>query len=132
MPNPVPAPTPVNWGYVDAGHEGDGSYRWDYRVWVYWSNKEVTSKIVNIPRPASGPDDEKLKPKLWDTIDSLIREGTTFRHPDAELPTDPKLPGRSDPLSDGPPEPPPPDPDDPVGSEDPGRSDGDTTTWFPP
>lgn len=54
MPSPAPAPTPVNWGYVDAGHEGLGSSSWEYRVWVYWSNKEVTSKIVNIPRQGVG------------------------------------------------------------------------------
>jgi hypothetical protein len=130
------APTPVNWGYVDVGHEPDPTtVTWEYRVWVYWSNKEVTSKIVNIPRPEGGGDAD-VNTRVWETIHSLIREGTTFRHPDADLPTDPELPDNSGPAPYGPPEAPPPNPDDPVGSEDSARTDGtaeeDTTTWFRP
>lgn len=136
MPSPVPAPTAVNWGYVDVGRDtGPGSTNWEYRVWVYWSNKEVTSKIVNIPRP-EGEADVDVNGKVWETIRNLIREGTTFRHPDADLPTDPELPDSSGPAPYGAPEPPSPDPDDPVSSEETGRPDGtaeeDTTSWFRP
>ncbi len=59
MPNPVPAPSPVNWGYEELRYEPDlPSTSWEYSVWVYWSNKGVTSRIVNIPRPADGADVE--------------------------------------------------------------------------
>jgi hypothetical protein len=127
----VPAPTPVNWGYVDLGHEpASGSISWEYRVWVYWSNSEVTSRIVDIPRPEGGGDVD-VNAKVWDTIHGLIREGTTFRHPDAELPTEPELPDNSGPVPYGPPERPPRDPDDPLGPEDAGTPE-DTTRWFPP
>jgi hypothetical protein len=136
MPSPVPAPTPANWGYTDvSSEESRASGSWEYRVWVYWSNREVTSKIVNIPRPESGADVD-VNGRIWESIHSLIREGTTFRHPDADLPTDPSLPDSSGPAPYGPPEAPPPDPDDPVGADDTTRTDGpgteDTTTWFRP
>jgi hypothetical protein len=136
MPSPMPAPSAANWGYVDLGSEpgSPGSLNWEYKVWVRWSNGETTSRIVNIPRPEDGGD-VNVNARIWDTIHSLIRAGSTFRHPDSELPAEPELPDNSGPAPYGPPENPPPDPDDPLAEDaarTEGAAEGDGTRWFPP
>lgn len=137
MPSPTPAPTAVNWGYVDLGQAetAGASGSWEYRVWVRWSNNETTSKDVNIPRPATGGDVD-VNAKVWNVIHDLIREGTTWRHPDADLPTGPELPDPSGPAPYGEPEPPPQDPDDPLGHEEPESNaeedDQPPGGWFRP
>jgi hypothetical protein len=69
-------------------------------------------------------------------IHGLIREGTTFRHPDADLPTDPELPEPSGPVPYGRPEARTPDPDDPLDpsppEERPTESDTPPGGWFRP
>ena len=124
MPTPPPAPSPVDWGYYDLGTAesagGLGPTSWEYKVWVRWSSHETTSKTVNIPRPGAGSDVD-VNGKVWAVIHSLIREGTTFRHPDADLPTDPELPDPSSPVPYGQPEARTPDPDDPLDPSPPER-----------
>jgi hypothetical protein len=132
MPSPVPAPTAVNWGYTEVGRYPDsGSISWEYRVWVRWSNGGVTNRVIDIPRPEGGGD-VNVNAKVWAAIHGLIREGATFRHPDADLPTEPELPDPSGPPPYGRPEPPPPDPDDPLGPADADTTEEDKTRWFPP
>ncbi len=116
MSDPVPAPTPVNWGWEDLGADDPAAVTtpWEYSAWVYWSNNEVTRRTVDVPRDLTEPtrvDGAKFRDAVWGAIHQLVRDGTTFRAPGATPPADPALPDPSGHLNMGPPEPPPPDPD---------------------